>query len=152
MWPSRGEAERVRAIGVDPGEKHLGLAVSDATGLIARPLSTLRHTSRAGDAARIVALAEAQGAATLVVGYALDSDGQAGPQARHAERLAAALRAITKLPVVLHDESFSSQDAASALREAGKKRRARREQIHAAAAASLLQSYLDGHTRAAPAS
>jgi len=140
----------MRALGVDPGEANLGVAVSDEGGLLARPLATLRHTSRAEDAARIVALAQQQAAGLIVLGYALDSDGQPGPQARHAEKLAVALRELTALPVLLHDESFSSQQAAEILRATGKKRRARREQIHSAAAATLLQSYLDGHPREAP--
>ena len=141
----------MRVLGVDPGEKHLGLAVSDETGLVARPLATLRHVSRAEDAARIVSAVQAQGAAQIVVGYALDSDGQPGPQARHAEKLAEALRALTAVPVVLHDESFSSEEANAGMRAAGKKRRARREQIHTAAAAAILQSYLNGHSRETPA-
>ena len=140
----------MRALGVDPGEKHIGLAVSDETGLIARPLDTLRHISRAEDAARIVAAAQAQAAGMIVLGYALDSEGRPGPQARHAEKLAEALRILTALPVALHDESYSSQEAADGLRASGKTRRARREQIHAAAAATLLQSYLDGHPRETP--
>lgn len=140
----------MRALGVDPGEVNLGVAVSDESGRLARPLATLRHTSRAADAARIVALAQEQAAGVIVLGYALDSDGQPGPQARHAEKLALALRELTVLPVLLHDESFSSQEAAESLRAAGKKRRARREQIHSAAAATLLQSYLDGPPRETP--
>ena len=140
----------MRALGVDPGERHIGLAVSDETGLIARPLATLVHSAMAADAAHIAAFAVEQNADVLVVGYALNGDGLPGPQARHAEKLAEALRRLTALPVVLHDESFSSQEAAQAMRAAGKKRQARRHQIHAAAAANLLQSYLDGHTREAP--
>jgi putative Holliday junction resolvase len=140
----------MRALGVDPGERHIGLAVSDEGGLIARPLDTLRHTARAADAARIAAAAVAQGAELIVVGCALNSDGLPGPQARHAEKLAEALRQNTTLPVVLHDESFSSRQAAAALRAAGKNRQARRAQIHAAAAATLLQSYLDEHPRETP--
>jgi putative Holliday junction resolvase len=143
-------AETVRALGVDPGERYLGVAVSDEMGLLARPLTTLRHAARVGDAARIVALAAEHGAQTIVVGYALNSDGEAGPQARHAERLAEALREQTHIEIVLHDESFSSQQAAEALRAGGKKRRARREQIHAAAAAALLQGFLDAHARETP--
>ena len=120
------------------------------------PCATLRpapagpHAARDKDAAQIVALAQEHGAGLIVLGYALDSDGQPGPQARHAEKLAAALRVLTQLPVLLHDESFSSQEATEALRATGKKRRARREQIHAAAAATLLQSYLDAHSRETP--
>jgi putative Holliday junction resolvase len=140
----------MRALGVDPGEKHIGLAVSDDTGLVARPLATLRHISRAQDAARIVAAAQAQQASLIILGYALDSDGQPGYQARHAEKLAEALRSLTPIPVVLTDESYSSLEAAEALRAAGKTRRARREQIHAAAAAALLQGYLDEHSRETP--
>ncbi len=142
----------MRALSVDPGERHLGLAISDESGLLARPLTTLRHAARAIDAAQIAAIAQEQAAEIIVVGYALNSDGQPGPQARHAEKLAEALRKQTPLPVVLHDESFSSQEAAGAQRAVGKGRRARREQIHAAAAAAILQSYLDAHTREAPAS
>jgi putative pre-16S rRNA nuclease len=140
----------MRALGVDPGEKHIGLAVSDETGLVARPLATLRHISRAEDAARIVAAALAQQASLILLGYALDSDGRPGPQARHAERLAEALRGLTQIRVALIDESYSSLEAAEGLRLAGKTRRARREQIHAAAAAALLQSYLDEHSRETP--
>ena len=140
----------MRALGVDPGEANLGIAVSDESGLLARPLATFRHTSRAEDAGRIVAFAQQQAVGAIVLGYALDSDGRPGHQARHAEKLAQALRERTVLPVLLHDESFSSQEAADSLRAAGKTRRARREEIHAAAAAALLQSYLDGHPRETP--
>ena len=140
----------MRALAVDPGEKFLGLAVSDAGGRIARPLATVRHTARAADAAAIAGAARAEGAEIIVVGSALDSDGRAGAQARHAEGLAQALREATPLPVVLHDESFSSQEAEAAMRASGRGRQARRDQIHAAAAAALLQSYLDANQRKAP--
>ena len=138
-------AEAVKALAVDPGEKHLGLAVSDPSGLIARPLATLRHSRRAADAAGIAAAAAAEGAEIIVVGCALDAEGRPGPQARHAASLAEAVRAASPLPVVLHDESFSSLTAEQAMREAGRRRGARRDQIHAAAAAAILQSYLDMH-------
>jgi len=140
----------MRALGIDPGEAHLGVAVSDESGLLARPLATLRHISRAEDARQIVALAQQQAAAVIVLGYALDGEGEPGPQARHAEKLAQAVRELTALPVVLHDESYSTQEAAALLRATGKNRRARREQIHSAAAATLLQSYLDAHPRETP--
>ncbi len=140
----------MRILAVDPGEKHIGVAISDPSALLARPLATLRHTSRAKDAAHIAALADENEAGMILVGYPLDSDGRPGPQARHAENVAEAIRALTPLPVELVDESFSSQEAAAALRSAGKNRRARSEQIHAAAAAAILQGYLDGHSREAP--
>jgi putative Holliday junction resolvase len=140
----------MRILAVDPGEKHIGVAISDPSALLARPLVTLRHTSRAKDAAQIAALADENEAGLILVGYPLDSEGRPGSQARHAENVAEAIRAVTPLPVELVDESFSSQEAAATLRSAGKNRRARAEQIHAVAAAAILQGYLDGHTREAP--
>lgn len=136
----------MRILAVDPGEKYIGVAVSDSGAWLARPLTTLRHAARAKDAAQIVALAQENEAGLILVGYPLDSEGQPGPQARHAARLAEALRALTAVQVTLVDESFSSQEAGEALRAAGKNRRARHEQIHAAAAAAILQGYLDEHS------
>jgi putative Holliday junction resolvase len=140
----------MRLLAIDPGEQQIGVAVSDVTGLIARPLTTLKHTARAADAARLVSLATEQQAAGIVVGLALDAEGQAGPQARRAERLAAALRQLTALPVILYDESHSTQTAHAARLASGQKRRARQMPVHAAAAAAILQSYLDAHSAETP--
>lgn len=137
----------MRILSIDPGEKKIGLAISDPEGLFARPLTDLTHLSRPKDAARIVALAVENNAEVILLGLALDSEGRAGPQARRAERLAEAIRQLTALPVNLYDESYSTQMAQAALIAAGKKPRARRAQIHAASAAALLQSYLDAHPR-----
>jgi putative Holliday junction resolvase len=137
--------DNMRILGVDPGEKKIGLALSDPTGLVARPLTTLDHQSRDEDAVRIAALATGHQAEMILIGHALDASGQPGPQARRAERLADAIRQHTHLPVNLHDESYSTQAAQAAMVASGKKRRARREQVHAVAAAALLQSYLDAH-------
>ena len=135
----------MRLLAVDPGEKHIGVAVSDPSGIIARPLTTLLHESRAKDAERLVALAHEHEVDGLVVGMALSAEGEAGPQARRAERLVDVLRSLTNLPVIPHDESYSSAAAQSLMLASGKKRRERREQIHAVAAAALLQSYLDAN-------
>ena len=140
----------MRILAVDPGEKHIGVAISDEGARLARPLATLRHKARAHDAAQIVALVEANEAGRILVGYPLDSDGRPGAQARHAEAVADAIRALTALPVELVDESFSSLEALAALRTAGKSRRAQQDQIHAAAAAAILQGYLDEHTGQTP--
>ncbi len=133
----------MRILAIDPGDQHLGLALSDETGTLAHPLTTLTHESRAKNAERIVALATEHQAELILVGLALDAEGRVGPQARKAERLIEALRALTPIPIATHDESFSSATAQTALSATRKKRRDRRAQIHAAAAAALLQSYLD---------
>jgi putative Holliday junction resolvase len=135
----------MRWLAVDPGDRHLGLAVSDPLGLVARPLTTLTHQARARDAERIVQLAAEHEAEGIVIGLPLDAEGEVGPRARKSERLAEAVRALTSLPVVLFDESLSSQEAQSLLIAAGKRRRARRTQEHAAAAALTLQSFLDAN-------
>jgi putative Holliday junction resolvase len=145
----------MRLLAVDPGEKMIGLAVSDPTGTIARPLTSLRHEARAKDAARIAALAAEHVVEGIVMGLALDAQGKVGPQARRAERLAEALRACTSLPICFQDESYSSLAAEEVLRVTrrtpaggGKKRRGHQDpHLHAVAAAAILQSYLDAHPR-----
>jgi putative Holliday junction resolvase len=142
----------MRWLAVDPGDKYIGVAVSDATGLIARPLTTLRHESYAASAEKLAALASDHNVAGLIVGLPLDEDGEVGPQARKAGRLAEAIRARTSVTVILHDESLSSRTAHSLKRAArGKKRRAVSvSSDHAAAAAVILQDYLDAHSAKAP--
>ena len=88
-----------RVLAVDPGEKRIGLALSDPSGTLATPHSVLRHSSRAQDAAAIVQLARDQDVSCILVGLALDRQGQEGPQARRALRLVAQLRLLTELPV-----------------------------------------------------
>jgi putative Holliday junction resolvase len=124
-----------RVLAVDPGEVRLGLAISDPTGLIARPLEVLHHTSRREDARKIAATAAEHSAGTIVVGVALDQDGETGHQARRALRLIDALRAETDLPIETWDESHSTL-AAIAISGGG-------AELDARAAAVILQEYLD---------
>ena len=126
-----------RVLAVDPGEKRIGLALSDPSGTLATPHSVLRHSSRAQDAAAIVQLARAQDVSCILVGLALDRQGQEGPQARRALRLVAQLRLLTQLPVETRDESGTTETAA-ALGGAS-------SPLDARAAAVLLQEYLDAH-------
>jgi len=138
----------MRVLAVDPGEKNLGIALSDPSGTIASPLTVLRHTSRQMDAALIANLAQEHGAELIVVGQALDDEGQPTPQGRRAARLAAAIRAQTNLPVVLWDESLSTQEARAARIALGAPRRKRRGHLDDLAATYILQTYLDAHSQA----
>ncbi len=124
-----------RIIAVDPGDKRHGLAISDPTGLIARPLLVLEHTSRAGDAREIVLAAEEHGADMILVGIPYDSEGNPGPQARKALRLAEALGETTTIPILTWDESGSTQ-AALQIHKAD-------QLLDARAAAVILQEYLN---------
>ena len=132
-----------RILGVDPGDKRIGIAVSDPTGMIANPLTVIQHVARAVDAAQIAALAAKHGAVKIVVGYPSDSEGELGPQGRKAQRLAEALREQTELPVVLWDETGSTQAVRSARLEMGARRAKRSGHLDELAATFILQSYLD---------
>lgn len=136
----------MRILAVDPGEKRLGIAISDPTGSIARPLAVLKHVARLVDAAAIAQLANKNEASLIVVGLALDDDGLPTLQSQRAERLAASIRSQTGLPVELWDESGSTQAAQSARREMGVPRRKRRGHLDDLAAAIILQNYLDAHS------
>lgn len=132
-----------RILAVDPGDKHIGLAISDPTATIANPLTVLKHVARALDAAQIAQMAQEQGAILIIVGTAYDSEGRPGPQARKAERLAEAIRSQTDVPVTLWDESGSTQEARSARIAMGVKRSKRAGHLDDLAATYILQSYLD---------
>jgi putative pre-16S rRNA nuclease len=135
----------MRILAVDPGEKRLGIAVSDPTGTIAGPLTVLEHVARPVDAAAVAQLASENGAGLIVVGQALDDDNQPTPQSRKAQRLAEAIRAQTSLPVELWDETGSTQAAQQARLALGVSRRKRRGHQDDLAATVILQDYLDAH-------
>ncbi len=128
---------------VDPGEVRIGVAISDETGTLARPLAILGHVSREIDAKAIMQLALQNHVDAIVVGQALDSDGQPGLKARSAARLAEALRALEEMPIYLWDESYSSQKAAELRIASGVSRKKRSQPIDDLAAAVILQDFLE---------
>ena len=133
----------MRILGIDHGEQRIGVAVSDETGTIARPLTVLKHVSRSVDAAQIASVAGEQNAELIVVGQSFDEEGQPNAAGRSAERFAEALKSQTVLPVLLWDESLSTVDARSMRLEMGVPRKKRGGHLDDAAAAVMLQSYLD---------
>jgi putative Holliday junction resolvase len=135
----------MRILAVDPGEKRIGIAISDPSGTIANPFSVIKHIARPIDAAVIARLALEQEAGLIVVGQALDDENMPTPQSKRAERLAEAIRSQSELPVVLWDESDSTQIARQARIQMGVSRRKRAGHMDDLAAAVILQSYLDAH-------
>ena len=135
----------MRILAVDPGEKSLGIALSDPTGTIANPLTVLQHISRSLDAASIATLAHEHGAGLIVVGQILDEEGKPTPESRRSARLAAAIRTQTRLPVELWDESGSTQAARQARIAMGAARSKRGGHLDELAATYILQTYLDAH-------
>jgi putative Holliday junction resolvase len=133
----------MRILAVDPGSKHIGIALSDPSGTIASSLKVIDHISRLVDATAIVELAELNQAALILIGQSLDMDGKPTFEGRRSERFAEALKELTNLPVVLWDESFSTIDARSARLEMGVSRRKRSGHLDNLAAVIILQSYIE---------
>ena len=141
-----------RSICFDAGERRIGVAVSDATGMLARPLGTLSIAGLDSTAAQqaadeIARLNGIEGDAidTIVVGLPRRLDGSPNDMTGRVEVFAATLRDRTGLNVVLQDERLSSREAESRLALREKDWRARKQRLDAAAAAIILQDYLDTH-------
>lgn len=133
----------MRVLAVDPGERFLGIAVSDPTGTIANPVGVIRHRSRQADAEAIARFVAEKGAGLVVIGQATAADGSPTTlQARRAANLADAVRALVSVPVVLWDETNSTRTALDAWRAMGVARR-RKRRVDAIAATVILQDYLD---------
>jgi putative Holliday junction resolvase len=135
----------LRILGIDPGDKNIGVALSDPTGTIANPLMIVEHISRPIDAATIAQLAREHNAVKIIVGQSFDLDGKPNFQGRKAARLAAAIRTQTDIPVQLWDEAYSTQEARGARIALGTTRSKRRGHLDELAATVILQSYLDNN-------
>ena len=136
----------MRALGIDFGERRVGVAVSDPTGVIAQPLPTLRR--RAGKRMPLRALeelAEEYGVQVIVVGLPLALSGDDTDWTRTVRDAAGKLEERSGLPVQLVDERFTSARAERAVRSLGlpKSKREEKDRVDAAAAVLILQSWLD---------
>jgi putative Holliday junction resolvase len=139
----------MRTLGVDDWRRRIGLAVSDPTGTLARPVEMVAGHDDPAAAARAVAAAIARLEAvddpigTIVVGLPLRLDGTPNEQTDHARALAAELARTTGRTVLLQDERLTSHEADSRLAVHERDWRARKKRLDAAAAAVILQEYLD---------
>jgi putative Holliday junction resolvase len=140
----------VRIVGLDVGERRIGVAVSDVSRTLARPLGVLRPAGLDLDAVQVSAdeiarlAREEDGVASIVVGLPRRLDGTPTDMTHRVEHFARQLEARTALPVTLQDERLSSREAESRLALREKDWRKRKQRIDAAAAAVILQDYLDG--------
>ncbi len=133
-----------RLIGLDPGSRTIGVALSDVRLMLASPYGSLRRGKLKANAAEIQAIARKEGVGGLVVGLPLSMDGSFGPAAQAARDWALALSEATGLPVALWDERLSSAAVNRALiQEADVSRKRRADTVDRAAAAWMLQSALD---------
>jgi putative holliday junction resolvase len=137
----------VRILGVDTGERRVGLALSDPTGTVAQPLAVAVLAPGDDIAAVVAEAATRHGAEGLVIGLPRHMNGDEGDGARRARALAADLRERLGLPVDLWDERLSTVAAHRALREGGVSGRRRKDKVDKTAAALILQGYLDSRRR-----
>lgn len=137
-----------RVLALDPGERRIGVALSDGLGILATPLCILERRPRDRVAA-VVELVRQHGAVEILVGFPRTLRGEVGPQARRVERFVDELRGATDAPVRLWDEGYSTAEARDRLgadrRPSGGRRGAAMRAMHvdAVAAAVILQEYLD---------
>ena len=136
-------APGMRLLGLDLGERTIGLALSDTGLAIATPFETLKRGKFAADAARLDRIISAQGVGGLVVGLPLNMDGSDGPSAQSARAFGRNWANRSALPLVFQDERFSTSAVTRTLLEADASRRRRSELVDKMAAAYILQGALD---------
>ena len=138
-----------RLIGLDPGAKTVGVALTDVLLMLASPYGALKRGRLAANAAEVLAIARREGAGGLVVGLPLSMDGSFGPAAQAAKDWGLALSDATGLPLALWDERLSSAAVNRMMIEADVTRAKRAVAVDAAAAAWMLQAALDATRPAA---
>jgi putative Holliday junction resolvase len=132
-----------RLIGLDLGEKTIGIALTDTLRTVATPLKTLKRGKFSTDAAVLASMLEEHGVGAVIVGLPLNMDGSAGPSAQSAKAFARNFAAISDCPVVLVDERLSTAAVTRTLLEADASRRRRKSVVDKMAAAYVLQGALD---------
>lgn len=143
----------VRALGVDLGSKRIGIAVSDLSGTIASALTTVhRSKSRRHDHAEIAKLVEVEECEVVVVGLPLSLDGTHGPAAKAATKESKQMASVVGVPIEMYDERFTTVTAERHMLEVGLDAKQRRQVVDKAAAAVMLQAWLEHrrHTWVSP--
>lgn len=128
---------------IDVGGKRIGVALSDPLQIIATPVAVIHRQNLRRDLSEIIRFAEEEEVKQIIVGNPISMDGVERDQAHLVHRFCDALKQETEIPILLWDERLSTVEAERRLREGGASARKRSEMIDSAAAAVLLQSYLD---------
>ena len=146
----------MRLLGLDYGDRRIGVAICDELGMTARGIATVVRKNRDADLAVIAGFVERFGIEKIVIGYPLRLDGSEGIQCDKVNRFARRLEARLSMPVIRRDESLSTKEAEELLRETGMRREKKRAVVDRLAACIILQGYLDtlphegGNGRTAP--
>jgi putative Holliday junction resolvase len=143
----------VRALGIDYGERRIGLALSDATGLIASPWKTVANDANVGTAAERLAQeirtlqSDDSGLDHVVLGLPRRLSGEPNEQTARVQKLASLLKTMIVIPITFQDERLTSREADERLAARNPDWRRRKAQVDAMAAAIILQDYLDSRPR-----
>ncbi|MCO5044141.1 MAG: Holliday junction resolvase RuvX [Kiritimatiellae bacterium] len=139
-----------RWLGIDLGEKRVGIAISDPDGFLAsaREVCELKNPNEALN--RVTEIFRASGATGVVVGLPLNMDGSRGPAAQKATQFAEDLKTRLNVPVKLWDERLTTKTAHDVMIQGGARREKRRVTVDKLAAQLMLQSFLDAHTALPP--
>jgi len=130
-------------LGLDPGTKTLGLAISDRTRLIATPLHTIRRKKFTPDATELLSQFHTNECSALIVGLPLNMDGSAGPRVQSVKDFCNNLLRLEDIPIFLWDERLSTAAVTRSMIEADVSRKKRAEKVDAMAAGYILQGVLD---------
>ncbi|MGD0683214.1 MAG: Holliday junction resolvase RuvX [Terracidiphilus sp.] len=134
----------VRYLGLDIGNRRIGVAVSDELGLTAQPVLTLeRRNNQREDLRSLARLCRRFGVVGIVVGNPMQLSGDLSPQAVKTQAFAAELGALSGLPIHLWDERLTTREAHQILYEAGHARQQHRRVVDQVAATLILQSFMD---------
>jgi putative Holliday junction resolvase len=132
-----------RVLGLDVGERRIGLALSDSGGILASPLTIIEHSTEQQDIAAILTIVKERGAERIVVGLPRLMNGDIGPQAQKVQAFAEAMHAVTQIPIEYRDERLTTVEAQRLKQETGSRRKNRNIRYDAMAAAVILQDYLE---------
>ena len=131
---------KTRSLGLDIGDRRIGVAMSDPQGILASPLTIINRTDELSDIKAILAIIDQNQVGAVVVGLPLSLNGSLGPQAEKVQDFAHQLRRHTEVTVEFRDERLTTASAQRLMKMTGKDRRSRDD---AMAAALILQGYLD---------
>ena len=140
----------MRAMGLDVGDRRIGVAISDPTGLIASPVTTIHRESERRDQQVIAGLVEVNAVEVVVLGLPKTLRGEIGPQAQKVMRFGDSLSRLLDVPLEYWNETYSTLDAEEIISARGARRRRGRPgriQLDEVAAAVILQGYLDNRRR-----
>lgn len=132
-----------RTIGLDIGDRRIGVALSDPEGILASPFAVVERKEDAADAVAIADIVRSQQAGQIVAGLPQTMRGDEGQQAGKVRVFIEVLRQKTAVPIVLRDERLTTVSAKRLMREAGAKEKKKKVEYDAIAAAIILQGYLD---------